>query len=313
MLTQDLNWFEGRNILLLGAGGFIGRHVSKALNDVGACTLRVLKPKSGASPDPTDDTSLRRCDLADLRSLRTLLEERPFDIVFNLASYGVNPAQQDEPLAQQLNTALPELLAQVLDETPATRLVHVGSAAEYGAATGDLREGTPEKPMTVYGRTKLEGTRSVLGNCANAVVARLFTVYGEGEREGRLLPSLFSAAVQGKDIDLTSGRQVRDFTHVADVAAGLLRLGCSASPAALVNVATGRLHSVREFCLEAALATGMESDHLHFGARVDRDDEMEHEPVNVDHLFKSTGWKPETDLRDGVRRAWRVFLRSNKS
>jgi nucleoside-diphosphate-sugar epimerase len=252
-------------------------------------------------------------DLSNTDAVRALLAHRNLDFVFNLASFGVNPADCNEDESRALNATLPQCLAECLRNSPQTRLIHVGSAAEYGNATGDLSETTTCQPTTVYGRTKLEGTEFILKARANAVVARLFTVYGAGERDGRLLPALFRACEEGTPIDLTEGRQERDFTHVDDVVEGILRLAISANPPGLVNLATGKLLAVRNFCRQAADIIGLQEEHLRFGAKAGRDDEMNHDPVSNAQLLSATAWKPDISVDDGIKQTWKARLRSRDS
>ena len=74
----------------------------------------------------------------------------------------------------------------------ATRIVHTGSALEYGNIGGNLAEDASPRPDTFYGCTKLQGTLNLVKTCRRSGVrgisVRLFTVYGPGEHETRLLP-----------------------------------------------------------------------------------------------------------------------------
>jgi nucleoside-diphosphate-sugar epimerase len=186
------------------------------------------------------------------------------------------------------------------------RIVHTGSALEYGTSTGDLSEASTPAPTTLYGQTKLAGTRSLQRDSRsmklNSVTARLFTVYGPGEHAGRLLPSLLEAARNGNPVDLTEGKQQRDFTYVEDVVEGLLRLGITNTlPGDIVNVATGHLTSVRQFVETAARIMGIPDDHLHFGDLPTRVEEMQHKPVAVHKLKQLTSWIPSISIAEGIK------------
>jgi nucleoside-diphosphate-sugar epimerase len=137
----------------------------------------------------------------------------------------------------------------------------------------------------------------------HATVARLFTVYGPGEHRGRLLPSLLEAATGDGPVPLTAGTQQRDFTWVGDVVEGLLRLGAlGGEPPGLVNLATGRLVTVREFVERAAAVLRIAPERLRFGALPTRPEEMAHDDVSVARLERLTGWRPATSIEEGVRR-----------
>ncbi len=187
---------------------------------------------------------------------------------------------------------------------PGLRLVHVGSAFEYGPVQGELTEDSPTSPTSLYGETKLAGTRALLEVQARtglrAITARLFTVYGPGEHAPRLLPSLLRVAKTGETLPLTAGEQQRDFIYVADVAEGLLRLGMLHQAPGIVNLATGRRTSVREFAACAAEVLGLRAEQLQFGAIPYRGDEVQQATVSTRRLEELTGWRPVCTIREGI-------------
>jgi nucleoside-diphosphate-sugar epimerase len=232
-------------------------------------------------------------------------------IVFNLVGYGVDPAERDPALMRALNTTLVgDLCAEAAKidagDWSGASLVHVGSALEYGPLTSALDEDRDANPTTDYGRTKLEATELIREHAAahlKAVVARLFTVYGPGEHPHRLLPALLRTARSGRPLALTDGRQPRDFTYVEDVAEGLLRLGAIAPPhGTIVNLATSRLTTVREFAETAAAVLDFNPALLEFGALPTRAEEMWHGTVDVTRLRNLVSWVPSTTIAEGIRR-----------
>jgi nucleoside-diphosphate-sugar epimerase len=303
--------YAGRRVLVTGGAGFIGRHVADAVAQVGAEVVVTRRETGDAMRSPG-----RRVVVADLSeagaAAQLIRHVRP-SVTFNLAGYGVDPAERDETRAERINH---ELVAELADACgacgdPAWRglqLVHAGSALEYGTAGGNLREESRAAPSTLYGRSKLAGTAALQDACSRGrvrgITARLFTVYGPGEHPGRLLPSLIEAKRRGTPIPLTAGTQRRDFTYVADVVDAMLRLGALDNVQHdIVNVATGALTSVREFVVRAADVIGLDRAMLRFGAVATRAEEMAHDNVSIARLVEMCGWKPETTIEEGVRAA----------
>jgi len=182
--------------------------------------------------------------------------------------------------------------------------------------TGDLAEDSAPRPTTLYGCSKLAGTHFLAAASQErrvlALTARLFTVYGPGEHPGRLLPALLRCARTGADLPLTAGTQRRDFTYVADAAEGLLRLGLTGGPPGeVVNLATGRLTTVRDFAEQAAARLSVPPARLLFGRLPLRSEEMAadggHSPVNIDRLRRLAGWTPGTLIDEGVHKTM-VFM-----
>ena len=307
--------YQGVRVLVLGGTGFIGRQVARQLGLAGASVHLAARhqDQAAATLAGLEVSGIPiQADLSRSGAGAELLRAVRPSITFNLAGYGVDPVERDPALAERINHTLVTELAEAAgavrsSEWPGQALVHTGSAAEYGAATGNLREDTPPEPTSLYGRTKLSGTNAVTratgAGTARGIPVRLFTVYGPGERGGRLLPSIIAAARTGSDLPLTSGEQRRDFTYVEDVAEGLLRLGLVAIPApGPVNLATGTLESVRRFVERAATVAGLAAERLRFGALPGRPDEMAHGAVSVARLRELCGWVPATSIEEGVRR-----------
>ncbi len=297
---------QNERVIILGASGFIGRWVARAV----PASVSIFSVVRDLAASGSLIGTAVELDLHDSSELRKLFADIRPSVVFNLAGYGVDPLESDEKLGEELNAELPRRICDALRNHPESLLIHAGTALEYGAATGDLAEETKTQPTTWYGQTKLAGTETILEASVRSIVARLFTVYGPGEHAGRLLPSLIETSQKQKEIDLTAGTQKRDFTYVEDVAEGMIRLAeLHQERNTLVNLATGKLHSVREFVETVARVLQIPQKHLHFGKLPTRESEMQHDNVSTERLRKLIQWTPSTSIEIGIRRTM-SFLES---
>ncbi len=306
--------YAGRRVLVTGASGFIGRWVARALSTARAELWLVSRNTTGLA-DVFDAYDIQghpvKADLSKPGTFLRLYREVQPDATFNLAGYGVDPEESDPVLAARLNSDLVREIAESVSSSnhsdwPGLRLIHAGTAAEYGPVVGRLTENSSTAPMSLYGRTKLEGTCALLElrerSGISGICARLFTVYGPGEHAGRLLPSLLARARLGGTLALTQGDQQRDFTYVADVADGLLRLGALTQPAlGVVNLATGVLTSVRTFAECAAELLGLGREQLQFGVLTYGQEDVRQGPADMSLLGRLLGWVPPCSIREGIR------------
>ena len=316
----DFTTYRDCRALVFGANGFIGRNVAAALCEHGAHVVLAMRDPHASLRVLVDHLiagDVRKVDLSQSGEAAKLVRAAQPDIVFNLAGYGVDREERDQTLARRLNTTLVREIIDAIEPVERWRgqcFVHVGTALEFGEVGGDFSHPWHCAPTTLYGRTKFDGSLQ-LRNIAEqrrlrAVCARLFTAYGPGEHAGRLLPTLLENARSSGRILLSAGTQRRDFTYVGDVVDGLLRLGLvdhEYAPRAL-NIATGELHTVREFVERASAVLAIQRERLQFGALETRSEEMQHDPVSIANLRALVAWTPTTSIEDGVRRT-RAFQR----
>lgn len=125
----------------------------------------------------------------------------------------------------------------------ARRAVYVSSGEVYGAQPVPFREEAARLGDTAYARAKIRGedefSAAAAGLGVAAVIVRPGVVYGPGQREGMLIPSLLATLGAGRRFACTAGAQTRDFVHVADVARVIARCAEDGAPPGVYNAGTG--------------------------------------------------------------------------
>ena len=301
-----------RRVLVAGGTGLVGGSLVSSLrargDDVAVLTRARARVPSFASAIEIEQWHGDEVERA--------LAGRCFDLVFNLAAYGVDPADKDPAAAETVNCALPRRLVGIARAVGARALVHVGSVFEYAPWTQrrPIPEDAPLECDLVYGASKARGTQAVLGAAEDGglptVAIRLFGVFGARERPHRLLPSLVSALSAGRRVSLGTGGQIRDILHVADAAEGLIALSevAVAGRPCLVNLCNGAGISVAEFAKTTAQIMGAPDDLLGFGELPDRPQDASYLVGDTARLHGLTRWRPRVTLRAGLEEAitaWR--------
>jgi nucleoside-diphosphate-sugar epimerase len=297
-----LSGFNGRRCLVTGASGFIGPALTEALSRTGAV---VWAPRR------------HQLNLGNADQVDEQIGEFSPHFVFHLASDGVNqPVPKAQLWASNVDGTrnLVRALARLRD---VPRVVLLGSCVEYAPKAGRIFETDALDPYSDYGRTKVEAAALARqeGAALPQAWVRLFNVYGPHDASQRLLPHVVRQCRQGLPVETTAGEQLRDFTHVDDVAEGLMRLALSL-PARpfwdVYNLGSGEAMRLRDFIAEAAAALreqGLSPD-IRFGAKPYRPGEpMEYLP-DISKLRSRLGWSPGTPMGQGIRSAVASLLRT---
>lgn len=127
-------------------------------------------------------TDINELDITDARAVNQFVQENQIDVVVNCAAYtAVDKAESDLGLCERLNAIAPQYLAEAIEKRGGT-LVHVSTDYVFdGKGFQPYKEDAPTNPLTVYGRTKLEGERKAMQACKRTVVVRtawLYSTYG---------------------------------------------------------------------------------------------------------------------------------------
>ena len=293
-------------VLVTGASGLIGKHAVAALVAHGHDVHGVARTPPATSPP---GVIWHSCDLLTEDEPQTLAAKVQATHLLHLAWV----TEHGQFWADQQNhdwQAASQRLVEAFKENGGKRVVMAGSCAEYDwAQLGDgvCRENeTPLKPHTLYGQCKLEFSQWLTTYADHMGLSqawgRVFLLYGVGENENRLVPSIVLALNAGHEAKCSSGVQVRDFMAARDVGWGFSALLMSDVEGA-VNVATGEPHTIAE----VATMLGDFSDHpelVRLGAFQDRPDDPPVLVADATRLRTEVGFAPALSFRDALKQAY---------
>lgn len=292
--------------LVLGAGGFVGRHLCARLRADGWDVVGTVRP--GARSDGVGGTPV---DLADPTALSGVVRAADPDVAFHLAAGRARATAADRAATAAVNTGSGLHLVESLGER-CRAVVRLGSSTEYAAADGPMDEQAPLAPRGFFGATKAAGSLLLVAAAhergLRSAVLRAFQVYGPHDHAGRLVPTVLRAARDGTVLPLTAPGSRRDWVHVDDVvqACVLAALADELSPGVVLNVGTGRQTANEELVAAAERATGrrIRTDvGAHPGRSWDTGSWVS-DPARAAALL---GWRAAVELEDGLRRCWQAL------
>ncbi|MFK7900496.1 MAG: NAD-dependent epimerase [Cyclobacteriaceae bacterium] len=322
-----------KKILVTGAAGFIGFHLSKRLLKDGYKVVGIddlndyydveLKKKRLAQLSSNKSFSFHKAQLQDKEAIHTLFEKERPQLVMNLAAqagvrYSIeNPyAYLDSNVTGYLN------ILEACRHYPVEHLVYASSSSVYGGNTKmpfSVNDSV-DHPVSLYAATKkanelMAHTYSHLYNVPTTGL-RFFTVYGPWGRPDMALFLFADAILKGEPIKVfNNGNMRRDFTYVDDIVEGIVRLlpkppvknenwdakkadpATSSAPYQVFNIGNNRPESLMRYIeiLEENLGQVAKKDFLPL-----QPGDVPETYADVTALEDYVDFKPNTSLEDGI-------------
>lgn len=298
-------------ILVTGAAGFLGANLARRLLADGAEVVAVVRPTTNLwrLREIEARVEIIRCDVRELPA-RTDVTNTNIDVIYHLATAAVDQRVNDVPEMLDTNVYGTYAILRTAERLHVNRFVHIGSSAEYGP-TLRADENQRLAPNVEYGATKGAGTLLVGAFSGRtglpSVILRPFSVYGPLEAPYRLVPYCAVRALSEQPIEITEGRQTRDFVYVEDVMQALV--AAATAPEAvggIFNLCTGVSTSVRDLVMAVLRIAGSRVPPV-FGAHLPHATEMWKTSGNPARTERILGWRPQTPVEQGLTRTIEWF------
>jgi dTDP-glucose 4,6-dehydratase len=297
-----------QRVVITGAAGFIGSHLTEALLDRGYSVVGIDNLLTG---DIGNIAHLRNRDFEFIKHDVTnyIYIDGPVEYVLHWAS----PASPID----YLELPIPTLKVGALGTHKALGLAKAKGARFVLASTSEVYGDPLEHPQkeTYWGNVNPIGPRGVYDEAkrfaeamtvayhryhgVDAKIVRIFNTYGPRMRvkDGRAIPAFISQALRNEDVTVFGdGRQTRSFTYITDLVDGILRLMTS-SQNDPVNVGNPRELSLGELARTIIRMTGSTSGIIYRPLPVD--DPKVRQP-DITRARTLLGWEPKVSLEEGL-------------
>lgn len=231
--------YDGKTILVTGGAGAIGGNLCRKLSEINAGKIIILDNLSSSyewNIPQAKNIMFVKGSILDDEMLKRVFKERP-EYVFHLAAHFANQNSVDNPEVDLMVNGMGIL--RVLEYSQLVNVKRfVYSSSGCGVYGLDSKMPFEEHDTSISLHTPYQVTKLIGELYTNyfynlyklpIVNARFFNVFGPGEVPGRyrnVIPNFFYWAMNGKPLPITGdGMETRDWTYVADIVDGLLRMG----------------------------------------------------------------------------------------
>ncbi len=327
--------FKYNSVLVTGAAGFIGFHLSKRLLEEGCQVMGIdnlndyydvsLKEARLEKLKPFQKFSFLRMDMAQREDLEKIFKDVQVDVVVNLAAQaGVRYSLKNPHAYVQANLVGFVNILECCRHYRVRHLVFASSSSVYGANT--------KMPFSVHHNVDHPVSLYAASKKANELLAhtyshlyklpctglRFFTVYGPWGRPDMALFLFTKAILAGDTIKVFNhGKMQRDFTYIDDIVEGVVRVmkkipepnpdwngdkpdpGTSYAPYKIYNIGNNNPVELTEFiaAIEKTLGKTAKKEFLDL-----QPGDVPATYADIDDLIRDVGFKPSTPLKTGIER-----------
>jgi len=306
-----VNW-SGKRVLVTGAGGFIGSHLTERLAALGADVRALVHYNALGSWGWLDHSTVRAevevlaGDVTDRDSVRQAMEG--IEIAFHLAALIGIPYSYRSP-ASYVRTNVEGTLNMLCAarELGIERLVHTSSSEVYGTARRlPIDETHPLQGQSPYAATKIGADKLAESYALSfglpVVTVRPFNTYGPRQSSRAVIPNIITQCLSGDTVRLGNLHPTRDLNFVSDTVEGFV---CAAAAPAAVgetfNLGSGREISIGDLARLIASLMG-KSINIEDDASRTRPEgsEVERLLANSTRARTLLDWQPVMDLEKGL-------------
>ena len=315
-----------QQVLVTGADGFIGSHLTEHLLSLGY-QVRALALYNSFndwgwldSIEPNDRLTVETGDVRDPAFCQHLC--RDVGTVYHLAALIAIPYSYRAPYSYVDTNVQGTLnMVQAAMDQGVSRFIHTSTSEVYGTAQYvPINEDHPLQPQSPYSASKI-GADAMAMSYFNAfdfpvTIARPFNTYGPRQSARAVIPTIISQIAGGaKEIKLGDTSPTRDFNYVTDTCRGFAALArCNAAIGETVNIGSNYEISVQDTLEMIKEMMGSDVRFIQDDQRL-RPGKSEVFRLWCDNakIEKLTGFKPEVDIRQGLKYTIDWFTDPKKS
>jgi dTDP-glucose 4,6-dehydratase len=305
-----------KQVLVTGAGGFIGSHLTEALVHAGARTRALVRYNSRSDrgqlrlldPEVQDGVDVVFGDIRDRRAVRDAVEG--CQVVFHLAALVGIPYSYHAPDSYvETNIAGTMNVLEACRECGVQRVLQTSTSEVYGTARyTPIDEGHPLQAQSPYAATKIGSDQLAYSYFASfglpVVIVRPFNTYGPRQSARAVIPTIIAQALEGDEIRLGNTSPVRDFLFVEDTARGFIAAAEAQDVCGEVfnlgtghGVTVGRAVDLVAECLGRKLQINTETERTR-----PETSEVFQLVCQANKAAQRLAWRPAVTLAEGLQR-----------
>lgn len=288
-----MNTISSKKILITGERGFVGKHLLNRLRREGSEVITLTDPKG------------KTVDIRQWKKIEPISKVKDIDVVYHLAAVTYVPYSWEEPRKTYEVNVLGTLnILELCRLCKVNKLVFISSYVYGSPKYLPVDESHPLDPSNPYMRSKLiaeELCRAYHEDYdLNCVILRPFNIYGKGQDERFLIPSICSQIVKKAAIVLKTSRPKRDYIYISDMIEACVKSGFyNGSDFEIFNIGMEESYSVDEIVKKAVGISKKNVNVKYSGEK--RRGKIMNVIADIKKARQKLHWAPKVKLEEGLK------------
>jgi NAD dependent epimerase/dehydratase len=308
--------WHNKKVLVTGAAGFIGSHLTERLVELGASVKVFVRYNSRGDigllrflpQEILSQAEIVRGDMKDLDAVQKAVKSR--EIVFHLAALIGIPYSYVHPIDYvQTNVLGTSYLLSACLKGDVSKIVHTSTSEVYGSAKYvPIDEDHPLQGQSPYSASKIAADQMALSFYRSfdlpIAVLRPFNTYGPRQSTRAVIPAIINQVISSDRVWLGSLTPTRDLTFVSDTVDGFIKMAESEDTAGeVVNIGSSEMISIGGLSEMIFDLMGKKVDITEEKERIrPGKSEVERLMANTEKAKKILGWAPRVSLKEGLQK-----------
>ncbi|UJG44383.1 MAG: GDP-mannose 4,6-dehydratase [Candidatus Heimdallarchaeum endolithica] len=309
--------FENKNILIIGADGFIGSHLFLRLKSLSKNIVRTVYTSG------SEKNQVYKVDIRDKEKVKDIFKKKNFNTIYYLAGLiNVYESLKNPELYYQVNTfGTLNIMENIRKYQENSKIIFASSALVYGKPMYlPIDETHPLNPITPYSSSKSSAEQIIHGYSKTygirAVILRIFNVYGPKQNYNLFIPAFIRRCLESKQILIGNINVTRDYIFINDLVEAMLKVALySNNEIEYFNIGSGKeiqLETIVNYILQLSKR---DKSFLHKSQDLVRENKNEISRIYADitKAKNKLNWTPKTSLKEGLNITYKYYKQNKIS
>lgn len=305
-----------KKAIILGANGFLGKNLTHYLVKMGVEVCAMVQVHSNYEDiKHLQNVEIIEFELDSIQQYENIIS-KDYDVLYHLAWVGVSSKFKNDIEIQTQNLHFLDAVFHFAHSIGVKKMVCPGTASEYGCSQEVITGNNMPSPSDAYSTIKLEyhqkGTQKAKELGIEFIWTLISTAYGPDRKDNNLIHYTITSLLAGETPKYTRLEQQWDYIFIDDLIHAFYLLGEHGTGGKVYPIGYGKSRPLLEYVNQIKKLINPDAK-LEIGVLPYKNGTIDNQIIDISELIKDTGFKPQFDFHEGIKRTIEVYYKQTKT